>query len=100
MPVTERLMAAGQFHLELDPNTPKTIRDALDFFGHIYIFDAQMRQDIGDTSMIAASRWGGIIRRRPTPFGVEGVSMIAWLGDEDGKGPIMETSLGSTLHTF
>jgi hypothetical protein len=94
MPVQERLMAAGQWSLQLDPSTPKSVRDILAFFGHIFVFDTPMRPGLADATMIATSRWGGILRRHgPTPWDFSGVNMIAWLGDEDGKGPILETAV-------
>jgi hypothetical protein len=92
MPVTERLMGAGQWSIALDPATNKVTRDLLDYFGHIYIFDTPMRSGLNDATMIASSRWGGILRRRQTPWAMSGVNMIAWLGDEDGKGPIIEVA--------
>lgn len=94
MPVSERLMATGQWNLDLIEETPKSIRDVLDFFGHIYVFDTPQRPGIGDASMIATSRWGGILKRRQTPWRASGENMIAWLGDPNGKGPILETKVG------
>ena len=98
--VTERLMKAGQWDLKLSKSTPKAIRDALDYWGHVYVFGAPMRDGQGDATMIAASRWGGIVRRRKTPFDVGGTNMIAWLGDEDGKGPIIEAAVTQTAASF
>lgn len=93
MPVNERLMAAGMWDLTLSPDTPKYIRDTVDFFGHIYIFDTPMRPGLSDATMIAASRWGGIVRIKPTPWHIGGVNMIAWLGDEDGKGVLITPAI-------
>jgi hypothetical protein len=94
-------MSTGQWSLKLDPAIQKTTRDLLDYFGHVYVFDAPQRPGQSDATMIANSRWGGILRRRQTPWDLAGVNMIGWLGDEDGKGPIMETpgvnGVGSTF---
>lgn len=103
MPIEERLMAAGQWSLALDPGIPKATRDilgtgALDgtgYFGHIFIFDSPVRIGLADSTMISLSRWGGIVRRRQTPWSVSGTNMICWLGDEDGKGPFIFTKIGS-----
>lgn len=106
MPIEERLMAAGKWNIGLDPSTPKAIRDVLDYFGHCYVFDAsRIRPGLSDTTMIALSRWGGILRRRKTPWDIAGTNMICWLGDEDGKGPIIESKIGgagtpSTLNNY
>lgn len=87
-------MAAGQWSLTLDPSTPKAIRDTIDFFGHVYTFDSsRVRSGQSDATMISSSRWGGIVRRKQTPWAVSGTNMIAWLGDEDGKGPILEVAI-------
>jgi hypothetical protein len=100
MPVTEKLMAAGSWSLTLDPATPKFIRDTLDFFGHFYVFDAPMRNGLGDAAMISASSWAGIGRRRPSLYECDGTNMIAWLGDENGKGAIYEIPIAGTNQTF
>jgi hypothetical protein len=55
---------------------------------------------MSDASMIATSRWGGILRAKPTPWDLRGVNMIAWLGDEDGKGEIYEAAIVSAVKTF
>jgi hypothetical protein len=100
MAVTERLMQAGQWSLSFAPDTPKSIRDLIDFFGHVYIFDGPMRPGLADATMIASARWAGIVRRKQTPFDMAGANMIAWLGDEDGKGPIIETAVNGVGATF
>jgi hypothetical protein len=100
MPVTEKLMAAGSWSLTLDPATPKFIRDTLDFFGHFYVFDAPMRNGLGDAAMISASSWAGVGRRRPSIYECGGTNMIAWLGDENGKGAIYEISIAGTAQPF
>jgi hypothetical protein len=93
-------MKAGSFSFSLVPETPQAIRNLIDFYGHIYIFDAQMRPGIGDAAMIAASRWAGVVRRRQTPWDVAGVNMIFWLGNEDGVGAILEALVGPGPNTF
>jgi hypothetical protein len=102
MPVTERLMAAGSWSLNLKPETPKAIRDILDFWGHVFVFDAAVHIDgQSDASLIAMARWGGVVRaRRPTEYDLAGASMIVWLGDEEGKGDIYETPIAGTNQTF
>jgi hypothetical protein len=98
--VTERLMQAGSWELALKSGTPQAVRDTLDFFGHVFVFDSPMRAGLGDATMIATSRWGGVVRTRSTPWHVGGANMIVWLGDEDGKGPILETNIGGGGNTF
>src|SRR5438067_420976 len=100
MPITERIMASGQWGLQLDPGTPKLKRDLIDFFGHIYIFDTLQKPGQSDASMKSSSRWAGVVRRRQTPFEASGVNMISWLGDEDGKGPLLEAAVTKAASTF
>ncbi len=85
-------MQAGQWNLQLSLETPKSIRDLLDYFGHVFAFDTAMRRGIADATMISTARWGGVVRIRSTPWQLGGANMITWLGDEDGKGPIIETA--------
>ncbi len=93
-------MAAGQWSLALDPATPKSIRDLIDYFGHVFVFDTRMDAGISDADMIKDSRWGGVVRIRATPWDVGGANMNTWLGDEDGKGPTYQTTITGTGATF
>jgi hypothetical protein len=98
--VTERMMANGQWDLTLNANTPLSIRSLIDYFGHIYVFDTPQRAGQSDATMLATSRWGGVVRRKDTPWHIAGTNMIFWLGDEDGKGPIYEAAVTGTGATF
>lgn len=100
MSVTERLMASGSWNLTLDRTTPKATRDLLLYFGHVFTFDSPMRAGLSDTAMLATSRWGGVLRRRQTPWQLSGTNMISWLGDEDGKGPLLEAAVTKAASTF
>lgn len=95
VPITERLMQAGSWTLNLDPDIPKELRSQLTDWGHVYVYDGELvRPGLGDAAMIAMARWGGILRGRPNRFAITGVNMIAHLGDEDGKGSIVESKIG------
>lgn len=88
-------MQAGSWSLDLLPDTPKDVRSQLLDYGHVFVYEGELvRPGLGDAAMIAMARWGGILRGRPTRFSITGVNMIAHLGDEDGKGAIIESKIG------
>lgn len=93
MPVTEKLMAAGDWNVALSPDTPLATRNLCDYFGHVFTFDAPPPPGLSDATMIALARWGGVVRIKKTAYDIGGANMITWLGDEDGKGPIIETAV-------
>lgn len=102
MSVTESLMQPGRWELTLSDTTPKSIRDRLDFFGHVLI--TPIRLDplmMGSSSaMLAASRYTGILRTKPSRYEIGGPGLLAWLGDEDGKGQVMTTAVTGTAASF
>lgn len=100
MSVTERLMAAGQWALQLDPTTPYAVRSLLAFDGHVFIFNAPPRSGLSDVTMISGAQWSGVLRRTPTAFGLAGANTIIWLGDEESKGPILEANIGAAGTAF
>ena len=90
-------MAAGQWDLTLNSETPYAIRSLLEVLGHMYVFDTPQRQGQSDATMLANSRWGGVVRRmEASRTRIAGTNMIYWLGDEDGKGDIIEAPITGT----
>lgn len=100
MAITERLMASGQWDIALNPQTPRSIRDVLGMYGHVYIFLTRQVPGQSDAAMIASAIWGGWLRNRPTSWELVGVNMIAWLGDENDKGKIYEAQVNNAAFTF
>lgn len=105
MTVTEVVQGLGSWTLQLAPETPKRITDALGFFGHVAIIGGPVSdvEGYGD-ALLAGARYVGVIRNLPKPDDrgpqLGGSGMVFWLGDEDGKGPVIETELdlsGKTL---
>lgn len=82
---------------------PQHIADTLDEFGHVVIDDS--RQDpaaLGDDLLDGAS-YVGIVRGRQNSgdsFRLFGPGIAAWLGDEDGKGEIIEAALAFSASAF
>lgn len=97
MSVTEVLGGLGQFRLQLLPDTPRRITDALAFFGHIAVLDGRVDVDSYGDELLTAARYVGVVRQLPKPdtIGREivGAGMVVWLGDEDDKGAVFETEL-------
>lgn len=99
-------MLPGSWSLRLRDETPPSVLDVLDLttaaFGHIVITPAHV--DVngidGWTVLVSLARYTGILRARPSQFGLAGVGLAAWLGDEDGKGDVLETALTKTAGTF
>jgi hypothetical protein len=100
--VTEVKQSPGRWDLQLDRSTPRAIIDALTPFGHIAI--APGRIDVGQVgdNLLRQARYVGVYRGGKVAgeeFSLEGSGMAFWVGDEDGKGPIIE-SVSASAATF
>lgn len=95
MPVTTVLRSLGSWAVTLRDDTPKYILDALKYFGHITVHPGRVDPRVEGDSMLTTSRYTGVYRaRRDREDGytdIGGVGMAVWLGDEDGKGAVIET---------
>lgn len=101
MPVTERLMGPGSWSVKLNEHTPRHVRDILDYFGHIVICPGHVDPSaIGDAATLDAARYTGIVRRKPSTTELGGVGLVAWLGDEDGKGAVLESRVEYAAGSF
>lgn len=81
--------------LELDA-APADVVEGLDLFGHVVVVPGRVTPDQLGDDLLTAARWAGIIRRKAIdPDGelltIGGPGMSAWLGDEDGKGQVLES---------
>ena len=98
MSVTEKLMAPGQFTVQLDKTTvPNTIINQLDAWGNIVIVPADLNvTEFSDATLLGAASYVGILYA--LEIGDEenvvltGQGMVAYLGSSDSTGmPIAET---------
>ena len=98
MSVTEKLMAPGQFNVQLDKTiTPNTIINQLDAWGNIVIVPADLNvTEFSDATLLGAASYVGILYA--LEIGDEenvvlnGQGMVAYLGSSDSTGmPIAET---------
>lgn len=95
-------MAAGVWSVRLVPETPQTVLAKLDLrkpgvgFGHFIFTPREIPVDrMSDFSIREVARYSGIYRSRPEEFEFGGPGVNAWMGDEDGKGPVLSTPTGA-----
>lgn len=101
MPVTERIMAPGDFSLRLKPEMPALVRKAIDWrhtteagLAHIVLVPAgkgSAPRELNDP--LTASRYTGVVLEVDN-FALRGAGMWWWLEDDQGRGPLLES-----LHT-
>lgn len=106
MPVTENYMASGAWSLSFKDNVPPSVLQAMDpstgGFGLIVVTPNYTPLEVGPIDLpglLAAARYAGVFRRVAGTT-ISGAGLITLLGDEDGKGPILETTVGGTLATL
>lgn len=105
MSLTERLMLPGDWSLGLLDSTPPSILDALDLgsnaFGHVIVTPTHVSTDaVSGATLLSLSRYTGILRERRSKYELGGPGLAAWLGDEDGKGDVLESALTKAAGTF
>ena len=92
MTVTEQLYSLGSWTVTLADDTPRAVTDQLGFFGHVAIWRGRVDVDLtDDATLLTSARYVGVLREKPNgPRSLQGSGMIYWLGDEDGKGAVLE----------
>lgn len=88
MSVTEHLMRLGQWDLTLIPETPKSIRLAVDLFDHVVITAAPIvpLSGVSDANILSAAIYTGVIVEKDE-YTLSGFSPLWWLGTDEGVGP-------------
>lgn len=111
MSVQQVLEALGTFEFELLGNVPREVLDNIDHFDHIAIIPGRIDvRQYGDNSLSVA-RYVGVVRRKKIAddgrtnlieddIEITGVGMEFWLGDDDGKGAVIETPIEFTNQGF
>jgi hypothetical protein len=101
MSVTQVHEALGSFEFELLGNVPRDVLDSIDYFSHIAIIPGRMDpRQYGDGNL-AAARYVGVVRTIKNAddgrtnliqddIRIGGVGTEFWLGDEEGKGYVIE----------
>ncbi|MCX4232800.1 hypothetical protein [Streptomyces ortus] len=104
MSVNEIGNILGAWDVTLSPGTPRDVLDALLEFGRLVILPGRLDPvQYGDT-LLTAARYTGVLREKEYASDgsvtLSGSSMVVWLGDEDGKGPIIENAVTAASGTF
>lgn len=96
MAVTQALRALGHWELSLSEDMPSSVWDDLDYFGHIVIHTGRIDPRVSGDSLLASSRYTGVLRGRSEsgmPKQISGLDVAMWLGDPDNKADIVESPL-------
>lgn len=104
MPVTQRVQAPGDWSLSLDGGrlpTPRQITDMIAVeqygFSHLVITPAHVDPAaFTATSLFEASRYTGRYIAQEDRTELSGDHVTAWLGDADGKGPLLTGEYAAT----
>jgi hypothetical protein len=111
MAVQEVLKALGSWEFKLAPGTPRDVLDALDYFGHVAIVPGRLDPAQYGDNLLTTARYVGVLRTRTIgddgrtnapqdDVSVGGVGMAFWLGDEDGKGDVIENAVAPASASF
>lgn len=103
MPITESQGALGNWSLELREETPRQIRDRIQYLGHITVHTGRVDPSLVGDGLLASSRYTGVLRGKSEHdegFSLTGCGMEFWLGDEDDKGVVIENALTFTAESY
>lgn len=101
MPVTERLMAIGDWSVRFREDMPVSVRRQLGLMGHIAVFPSRVdARRISNTDLLNKARYVGVVRRREQGLHLGGSSLAYWLGDEDNKGAVITTPIVNEFTGF
>lgn len=111
MTVTQVHEALGSFEFELLGNVPRDVLDNIQYFGHIAIIPGRMDPRQYGDGCLSAARYVGVVRKKKIAddgrtnliqddIRISGCSMNFWLGDEDGKGAVIETEKSYVTQSF
>lgn len=95
MAVVETLQGLGSWGFRLTTDTPKSLLDALQYFGHVTIHTNKVPVQAGD-ALLRSARYTGVYRGKgsaQTDYVLKGAGMAWWLGDEEDKGEVYEAPL-------
>lgn len=111
MAVTQVHEALGSFEFELLGNVPREVLDAIDHFSHIAIIPGRLDPRQYGDGILSAARYVGVVRRIKNAddgrtnliqddIRISGVGTEFWLGDDDGKGYVIEALTDFTSANF
>jgi hypothetical protein len=102
MPVTEVLRALGSWELQLSSEIPQSVWGVLQHYGHVAVHAGPIDIRVAGDSALSSARYVGVLRKKSHEEGfvIGGAGMALWLGDEDGKGWVIENPLAIVNKTL
>lgn len=102
MTINQVKQALGSWNLTLREDTPRELLDAIEPFGHVAVVPGRVDVRVAQDGLLSAARYVGVFRGRADGdlFQLRGCGMEFWLGDEDGKGDVYETTVSASADTF
>lgn len=90
-------MTQGSFDIRFAVDAPLSLWNTIAEFGHIVITPQWVDNRLfDDATMLNMARYSGVVLERRLArdgLAVSGAGMVWWLGDEEGKGDIIETKV-------
>ena len=85
MTVYERVMALGEWDLQLRVDTPKSVRDFIEPLSHIVILSGEIYANrVSDAAILSAALYTGVVLEVPgRELTISGHGLAWWLGDSD-----------------
>jgi hypothetical protein len=105
MSVTETKGALGSWSLKLRPDTPRSIIDAVQYFGHIVVSTGRPDPRVAGDTLLRSGRYTGVLLGKTfasddSGYNLSGAGMAYWLGDANNNGPVITTALTFTNASF
>src|ERR1051326_1287743 len=97
MAVSEVLKALGSWSVSINSMVPQDIWKATDYFGHVAIHAGRQDPRVAGDSLLDSARYVGVLREKDdsdaTQYTIGGLGLAMWLGDQEGKGAVIEGNL-------
>jgi len=96
--ISQVLRKCGQWSVTLRPDAPAGLVGGLSLFGHVVVVPARMNPVERGEEMVSAARYVGVLHSKQTSGGqvtLAGLGLEAWLGDDQGKGEVIEHPAGA-----
>lgn len=105
MSVTETKGALGSWSLKLKPDTPRSVIDAILYFGHVVVSTGRADPRVAGDTLLTSGRYTGVLTGKTfasdgSGYNLSGAGMAWWLGDQNKNGPVITTALTFTAASF
>lgn len=98
MAIKRVLKKLGSWTIKLKADAPPGLVSGLEFLGHVAVIPGRVNPVERGEECLTLARYVGVVRtvEADTAITLSGSGLEFWLGDEDGKGPVIEAP-GVTL---